>query len=58
MEETQSKLSAEARRARRQRKLDRLDIPEAHVAITDDLSGKGGFGEMYLADYDGRNAAA
>ena len=58
MEEAQSKSLAEARRARRQRKLDKIEIPEDHVAITDELLGKGGFGEVYLADYNGRNAAA
>lgn len=58
MEEAQSKSLAEARRARRQRKLDRIEIPEDHVVITDELLGKGGFGEVYLADYNGRNAAA
>ncbi|CAN0307728.1 unnamed protein product, partial [Scytosiphon promiscuus] len=26
--------------------------------ITGDLLGKGGFGEVYLADYNGHNAAA
>lgn len=57
MEEDQSKCMADARRARRQRKLDKLEIPEDHVIITDELLGKGGFGEVYLADYNGRNAA-
>lgn len=28
------------------------------MAITDELLGKGGFGEVYLADYNGHNAAA
>lgn len=28
------------------------------MTITDELLGKGGFGEVYLADYNGRNAAA
>ena len=58
MEEAQSKALAEARRARRQRNLDQIEIPEANVTITDELLGKGGFGEVYLADYNGRNAAA
>lgn len=58
MEEAQSKSLAEARNARRQRKLDKLEIPEDHVAVTEELLGKGGFGEVYLADYNGRNAAA
>ena len=58
MEEAQSKSLAESRKVRRQRKLDQLQIPEDHVAITDELLGKGGFGEVYLADYNGHNAAA
>ncbi|CAM9886444.1 unnamed protein product, partial [Scytosiphon promiscuus] len=33
-------------------------IPEDHLFITGDLLGKGGFGEVYLADYNGHNAAA
>ncbi|CAM9446055.1 unnamed protein product, partial [Hapterophycus canaliculatus] len=49
---------AEARSARRQRKLDQVEIPEDHVVITDELLGKGGFGEVFIADYNGRNAAA
>lgn len=49
---------AEARRSRRQRRLDQVEIPEDHVTITDELLGKGGFGAVYLADYNGRNAAA
>lgn len=49
---------AEARSIRRQRKLDRIEIPEDHLAITSDLLGKGGFGEVFLADYNGHNAAA
>ena len=48
----------ESRRARRQRKLEKIEIPEDHVFITEDLLGKGGFGVVYLADYNGRNAAA
>ncbi|CAM9178344.1 unnamed protein product, partial [Laminaria digitata] len=58
MEEAQSKSLAETRRAKRQRKLDQMEIPEDHVTITDELLGKGGFGAVYLADYNGRNAAA
>ena len=58
MEEAQSKALAEARKARRQRKLDQIEIPEANLTITDELLGTGGFGEVYLADYNGRNAAA
>ena len=49
---------AEARRVRRQRKLHLLQIPEDHVMITNELLGKGGFGSVYIADYNGRNAAA
>lgn len=49
---------AEARRIRRQRKLDQVEIPEEHLFITNDVLGKGGFGEVYLADYNGHNAAA
>eukprot|EP00903_Cladosiphon_okamuranus_P009885 g9389.t1 len=49
---------AEARRIKRQRKLDQVEIPEDHLFITTDLLGKGGFGEVYLADYNGHNAAA
>ena len=51
-------LLLEARRLRRQRKLDAVEIPERYVTVTDELLGKGGFGEVYLADYNGRNAAA
>ena len=58
MEEAQSKALAEARKAKRQRKLDQIEIPEANLTITDELLGTGGFGEVYLADYNGRNAAA
>ena len=49
---------AAARRARRQRNLDQLEIPEDHVKITDELLGRGGFGAVYLCDFNGRNAAA
>ena len=49
---------AEARRKRRQRKLDQVEIPAEHLSITEDLLGKGGFGEVFLADYNGHNAAA
>ncbi|CAN0411915.1 unnamed protein product, partial [Ectocarpus sp. 8 AP-2014] len=54
----QSKSLADARRTRRQRKLDQVEIPEGHLTITNEVLGKGGFGEVYLADYNGRNAAA
>lgn len=53
-----SETLAEARRVRRQRKLHIIQIPEDHVMITDELLGKGGFGAVYIADYNGRNAAA
>ncbi|CAN0045701.1 unnamed protein product, partial [Hapterophycus canaliculatus] len=43
---------------RRRRSLDQIEIPEDHVLITDELLGKGGFGEVFLADYNGRNTAA
>lgn len=49
---------AEARCVRRQRKLDQIEIPENHVTISDELLGIGGFGEVYIADYNGHNAAA
>lgn len=49
---------AKARRIRRQRKLGQVEIPEDHLFMTGDLLGKGGFGEVYLADYNGHNAAA
>lgn len=42
---------------KRQRKLDQVEIPEEHVSMTDELLGKGGFGEVYLADYNAHNAA-
>lgn len=54
----QSESLADARRTRRQRKLDQVEIPEEHLTITNEVLGKGGFGEVYLADYNGRNAAA
>ena len=49
---------ADARQLRRQRNLDRVEILEDHVTVTDELLGKGGFGAVYLADFNGRNAAA
>lgn len=48
---------AGSRRARRQRNLDQVEIPEDDVTITDQILGKGGFGTVYLADYLGRNVA-
>lgn len=49
---------AEARRARRQRKLDEVEIPADQVVVTDEVLGKGGFGEVFFADFNGLNAAA
>lgn len=49
---------ASARRLRRQRNLSQIEIPEDHVTISEELLGKGGFGSVYIADYNGRNAAA
>ena len=46
------------RRLRRQRNLDQIEIPADHVMISTDVLGKGGFGTVYIADYNGRNAAA
>ena len=43
---------------RRQRNLDKVEIPERDVMVTDELLGKGGFGAVYIADYNGRNVAA
>ena len=48
----------EARRIRRQINLDMVEIPDHFVTVTDELLGKGGFGSVYMADYNGRNAAA
>ncbi|CAM9241803.1 unnamed protein product [Scytosiphon promiscuus] len=56
--ETKSEVLAEARSVRRQRKLDQVEIPADQLFISGDLLGKGGFGEVYLADYNGHNAAA
>ncbi|CAM9431484.1 unnamed protein product [Scytosiphon promiscuus] len=56
--EAASEAVAEARKIRRQRKLDQVEIPEEHLLITNDVLGRGGFGEVYLADYNGYNAAA
>ena len=47
-----------ARSLRRQRNLDQIEIPEDHVLISKDILGKGGFGTVYIADYNGRKAAA
>lgn len=51
-------LVCQSRRTRRQRNLDTVEIPECCVTITDELLGKGGFGAVYIADYNGWNAAA
>lgn len=48
----------EARRERRRRRLDKLEIPEDQLIMTNDFLGKGGYGVVYLADLNGRNAAA
>ncbi|CAN0344511.1 unnamed protein product [Ectocarpus sp. 6 AP-2014] len=58
LSEAASESVAEARRVKRQRKLDQVEIPAEYLSITDELLGKGGFGEVYLADYNGHNAAA
>lgn len=55
--ESVSDSSAASRRARRQRKLDQIEIPEDEVSISDELLGKGGFGAVYIGDYLGRNVA-
>lgn len=49
---------ASVRRLRRQRNLNQIEIPEKHVTISDELLGKGRFGSVYIADYNGRNVAA
>ena len=46
------------RRMRRQRNLNQIEIPADHVIISEDVLGQGGFGTVYIADYNGRNAAA
>ncbi|CAM9120296.1 unnamed protein product [Ectocarpus sp. 13 AM-2016] len=56
--EAASESVAEARRIKRRRTLDQLEIPAENLTITDELLGRGGFGEVYLADYNGHNAAA
>lgn len=43
---------------RRKRNLNQIEIPEDHLNLTDELLGRGGFGAVYIADYNGRNAAA
>ena len=58
LDEGHNKAIVESRKLRRQRKLDQLEIPMENLCITDELLGKGGFGEVFIADYNGRNAAA
>lgn len=58
VDEANSESLAAARRTRRQRKLEQVEIPEDQVVVTDELLGRGGFGEVFLADLNGRNAAA
>lgn len=58
IEGAQSESAADARRTRRQRNRDQVEILEDQLFITQDLLGKGGFGAVYLADYNGRNTAA
>lgn len=54
-----SEAFAAARRARRGRNREQqLEIPADHFEVTNELLGKGSFGAVYLADYNGRNAAA
>lgn len=45
---------AEARHIKRQRRLDHVEIPEEYLSITEEVLGKGGFGEVYLDDYNER----
>lgn len=52
------KTKLEARRLRRKRILDQLEIAENQITFTGDLLWKGSFGEVYLVDYNFRNAAA
>lgn len=49
---------AQSKKKRRQRRLDRLEISTEDIDVTDEVLGRGGFGTVYLADYDGLNAAA
>lgn len=51
-------LRIESRREKRRRRLQQLEIPEDQMTLTNVLLGKGGFGEVYLADYSGTNIAA
>lgn len=56
--EATSESEAEARRIKQQSKLDQTEIPEDQLSMTTEQLGKGGFGEVFLADYNGRNVAA
>lgn len=49
---------AEARRLRREQDLKRIELPEGQIRITDKLLGRGGFGAVYIADFNGRHVAA
>lgn len=49
---------AESRRLHRQRCLDQLEVPKDHVILTNELLGRGRFAEVFIADHNGRNAAA
>lgn len=52
-----SESMAASRRARRKRRLDKIEIPNGEVSISDELLGKGGFGAVYIGDYLGLNVA-
>eukprot|EP00903_Cladosiphon_okamuranus_P019138 g17605.t1 len=54
----QNEALVEARRKRRQRRMFQMEIPKEEVTITDELLGTGGFGSVYLCDYNGWNVAA
>ena len=54
----QAESAKSARSLRRQSNLDQIEIPEDHALISEDILGMGGFGTVYIADYNGRNAAA
>lgn len=49
---------ASRRRIRWERRLKQIDIPADEIIISDEILGKGGFGTVYTADYNGRNSAA
>ena len=42
----------------RRRRQDQLEIPADNVDLTGEVLGRGGFGTVYLADFNGFNAAA